>query len=51
MIENDEEQEISPFSNREMNQNLLEVNVNEELLMKKPGIFSNIFYIYFVVKK
>ena len=47
MIENDEEQEISPFSNREMNQNLLEVNVNEELLMKKPGIFSNIFYIIF----
>ena len=47
MIENDEEQEISPFSNRELNQNLLEVNVNEELLMKKPGIFSNIFYIIF----
>ena len=49
MIENDEDEneKIHPFSNDILNQNLTEINVNEELLMKKPGLCSNFFYFIF----
>jgi len=38
MIENDEDEndKIHPFSNDLLNQNLNDVNINEELLLKKP---------------
>ena len=49
MIENDiyEEEKSIPFSNEELNQNLLEINVNENLTMKEPNICSKIFYYIF----
>ena len=48
MIENDDnESDNSPFSNDDLNQNLLEINVSEKLTMKKPNICSNIFYFIF----
>ena len=49
MIENDdnESENSLPFSNDALNQNLLEININEELALKKPSICSNIFYFIF----
>ena len=49
MIENDiyEEEKSIPFSNEELNQNLLEINVNENLTMKEHNICSKIFYYIF----
>ena len=46
MIENDDEKSIT-FSNDALNQNLLEVNVNEEMTMKKPSMCLNILHYIF----
>ena len=48
MIENEDEIDKSlPFSNDILNQNLLEINVNDEMTMKKPNICLNILYFIF----
>ena len=49
MIENDDDspEQTIPFSNETLNQNLLEINVNEELTMKKPNKCSEFFYFIF----
>ena len=46
MIENDDEKSVT-FSNDALNQNLLEVNVNEEMTMKKPSMCLNILHYIF----
>ena len=53
MIDNeDEESEKSiPFSNDNLSRSLLEVNVNEDLTMKKPNLCSQIFFYIFPLCK
>ena len=46
MIENDDEKSVT-FSNDALNQNLLEVNVNEEMTMKKTSMCLNILHYIF----
>ena len=48
MIENDEELENAlPFSNENLNKNLLDINVSEEMSMRKPNFCLNIIYSIF----
>ena len=49
MIENDEDEndKIHPFSNDLLNQNLNDVNINEELLLKKPTCCSKFMDLIF----